>query len=188
MNPALTVGGTPLYPMGGLLDQSQPIYRPMYGGSGLLDDGNDFKNLRRDFAGGLLNGMQYDPNRTRGTFFNPIAPSGIYTTDQDQATTVTEAEEVAPLTNRDALNLMYGSELGRDYTELAGRPGRQAYYAQLILGDGQGIAPGNRDMYRDNLLAGLDLDAEYDPSADKWKDLMNRMNADVRSGGGDGGA
>jgi hypothetical protein len=35
-NPALTVGGTPLYPTGGLLDPSRPVYRPNDGSAGLL--------------------------------------------------------------------------------------------------------------------------------------------------------
>lgn len=188
-NPALTAGGTPLYPMGGLLNPSLPVYRPVYGGGGLLDEGRDFQHLRNNFAGGLLNGFQYNPNRSAGgTYMSPIAPSGIYTTNPDEATTVTEGDEVSPLTNRDALTLMYGTQLGQDYTELSGLPQQQAYYAQLILGDGSGIAPGNRDRYRDNLLGGLDLDATYDPTAENWKSLMNRMNASVRSGGGDGGA
>ena len=53
-NPALTVGGTPLYPTGGLLDPSRPVYRPNDGSAGLLTQPN-MDNLINNFAGGILN-------------------------------------------------------------------------------------------------------------------------------------
>ena len=36
-NPAMTVDGVPLYPMQGTMDSTLPIYRPQYGGGGLLN-------------------------------------------------------------------------------------------------------------------------------------------------------
>ena len=72
----IKVGGNTLYPvLGGLLND-QLIYRPEYGGGSLLDDGKDFQDVRANFAGGLLNGAQYNPATNK---FEPIAPSGLFT-------------------------------------------------------------------------------------------------------------
>ena len=172
---ALTVGGVPLYQKaGGILD-GLDVIRPEYGGAGLLDDGARFANLRRNFAGGLLNGFQYNPNAALGeTMLRPIAPSGVYTADPSQATVVTEADPGRRLTYRDALTLMYGPLIGRDVTEMSGGPQAQAQLLNHVLDGGR---------------SGVDLEAAYDPSAEPWKKLVNRLGAagNARSGGGDGG-
>lgn len=72
----INVGGNTLYPVGGGLLNDQLIYRPEYGGGSLLDDGKDFQDVRANFAGGLLNGAQYNPATNK---FEPIAPSGLFT-------------------------------------------------------------------------------------------------------------
>lgn len=153
-NPALTVGGTPLYPMGGLLDPSLPVYRPEYGGGGLLNDGQDFANLRRDFAGGILNGFQYDPTRSSGSFFNAIAPSGVYTANPDEATTVTESgSDVRPLTFQDVLDIKFNPRERQMFMDVFG---------------------GTEDDGKTLSIVGLDLSQAYDPENEKWKDAMTR--------------
>ena len=72
----INVNGNTLYPSPGGLLNDQLIYRPEYGGGGLLDNGADFQNVRTNFAGGILNGAQYNPATNT---FQPIAPSGEFT-------------------------------------------------------------------------------------------------------------
>jgi hypothetical protein len=101
-NPALTVGGTPLYPQAGLLDSTRPVYRPEYGNSGLLSQPK-MDNLIRNFAGGLLNGYQVGSTPdANGRYFTPIAPSGVYTTNPGDATTVTDNRAPGAVSSRTA--------------------------------------------------------------------------------------
>ena len=72
----INVNGNTLYPSPGGLLNDQLIYRPEYGGGGLLDNGADFQNVRTNFAGGILNGAQYNPATNT---FQSIAPSGEFT-------------------------------------------------------------------------------------------------------------
>ena len=84
----ITVNGNTLYPSPGGLLNDQLIYRPEYGGGGLLDNGADFQDVRTNFAGGILNGAQYNPATNT---FQPIAPSGEFTgTPPDGMTQPTE--------------------------------------------------------------------------------------------------
>ena len=152
MNPSMTIGGTPLYPMAGTVNPDLPIYRPEYGGGGLLNDGRDFQNLRRTFAGGLLNGAQYDPNTNQ---FNAIAPSGIYTTNPDQAAPVTD-EGVSSdyrLTFRDVIDMRFDPRERQMFMDVFG--GTES--------DGRTLS-----------IVGLDLDQGYDPSDEKWLDALSR--------------
>ena len=71
-----TIGGRTVYPRAGNIINDFTIYRPEYGGAGLLDDGADFANVRSTFAGGLLEGAQYNPNTNR---FEAVMPSGEFT-------------------------------------------------------------------------------------------------------------
>lgn len=106
-NPAMSVGGVPLYPMAGGLLSGTPVIRPAYGGAGLLNDGEDFADVRKNFAGGLLNGFQYNPRPMQGqAMFQPIAPSGMYTTDQSQASTVEENNPSRGMTFADAFGIL----------------------------------------------------------------------------------
>jgi len=179
-----SVNGTPLYPVQGLLDPNRYVYRPEMGNSGLLDD-KQYGNLIQNFAGGLLNGYQESstPNE-QGQYFTPIAPSGVYTTDQSKGTTVTDEKPTA-LTNKDALTFMLGSKVGGDHTR---GHDEQMYYANLLLGE-VGLEKATQDAYRKNFLNGVDLDAAYDPTDPKWKKMMQSFGAmnNTRSGGGDGG-
>ncbi len=172
----LTVGGVPLYPVaGGLLDGIDVI-RPEYGGAGLLNDGAGFTNLRRTFAGGLLNGIQYNPHAGRGEpMLHPIAPSGVYTADPDQGVAVTEPSMPPALTFRDALTLMYGPLVGRDTAEMGGGSQLQAMLVNDVL---QG---------RDTRW--MDLDGAFDPDDESWTALVRRIGlaGNARGGGGDGG-
>lgn len=161
MNPAMTIGGFPLYPMAGTADPSLPIYRPEYGGGGLLNDGRDFQDVRRNFAGGLLNGMQYDPGSNR---FNAIAPSGVYTTDQTQGT-ASSGDKPRGLTFRDAIEFTFSD------------PRRNQQFWDVFGGaDGDTLSQ-----------VGLNLDDEYDPTNDKWKQAVRMVELfgdSTTSGGG----
>ena len=162
MNPSMTIGGFPLYPMAGTVDPSLPIYRPEYGGGGLLNDGRDFEDVRQNFAGGLLNGMQYDPYSNR---FNAIAPSGVYTTDQTQGTASSGGDKPRGLTFRDAIGFTFSD------------PRRNRQFWDVFGGaDGDTLSQ-----------VGLNLDDEYDPTNDKWKQAVRMVELfgdSTTSGGG----
>lgn len=176
--PALTVGGTPLYPQGGLLDQSRPVYRPEYGNAGLLNQ-PQMDNLVSNFAGGLLNGYQVGSTPdANGRYFTPIAPSGIYTTDPGDATTVTD-NRTTP-----------GSGLSfRDYIAARYGPGD-------LHGGDQDVFLGNlmgNEAFRKNIEQqwGASLDDAYDPSSDFWKTLtshLGKIGGNIWQGRGDDGA
>ena len=92
MSSRFNVGGTTLYPVAGNILNDQLIYRPEYGGAGLLDDGKDFANVRSTFAGGVLDGAQYNPTTNR---FEAITPSGEFTTQLGSAAPITGGDEGA---------------------------------------------------------------------------------------------
>ena len=77
-NGILNVDGLNLYPQASGFRPDLRIVRPEFGGYGLLDDGEsqDWKNFRDNFAGGILNGYQYDP--FGGHTISPINPSGVF--------------------------------------------------------------------------------------------------------------
>ncbi len=77
-NGILNVDGLNLYPQASGFNPDLRIVRPEFGGYGLLDDGEsqDWQNFRDNFAGGILNGYQYDP--FGGHTISPINPSGVY--------------------------------------------------------------------------------------------------------------
>lgn len=161
-NPALTVGGAPLYPMGGVLDPSRPVYRPEMGSSGLLST-DDWNNLVRDFAGGLLNGYQVGATPDQyGRYITPIAPSGMFSTDPGQTTTVTDNRDTpgSGITFRDALMFQYGdpNAYGND----------QNVFRHNLL---------NNEVFRQNIedTWGAKLDDPYDPSSEFWKNLLTHM-------------
>ena len=86
---SINIGGTTAFPRAGTVLNDFTIYRPEYGGAGLLNDGADFANVRSTFAGGLLEGAQYNPATNR---FEAVAPSGEYTTNAGMAAAVSESE------------------------------------------------------------------------------------------------
>lgn len=174
--PALTVGGTPLYPQGGLLDQSRPVYRPEYGNAGLLNQ-PDMNNLVSKFAGGLLNGYQVGSTPdANGRYFTPVAPSGVYTTNPGSATTVTD--------NRSTPG---GGLSFRDYIAARFGPGN-------LYGGEQDVFLGHlmtNDSFRKKVEKqwGANLDDAYDPSSDFWKTLtshLGKIGGNVWQGGPDG--
>lgn len=154
VSPAMTVGGVPLYRMAGGLLSGTPVIRPEYGGGGLLSDGDDFEELRRNFAGGLLSGFQYNPNAGQGeSMLQAIAPSGVYTTDAEQATTV-EENKSRGMTFADAFGIL-------------------AAQADPMMLNTDGRYAVNASDGFEHLLksAGIDLDpgASYDPSDENFK-------------------
>ena len=73
-----TIGGFPVFPVDpGLIDAT--IFRPEYGGTGLLgDEGERFAPVRANFAGGMLEGFQIDPVTMMPRL---VKPSGLFTAD-----------------------------------------------------------------------------------------------------------
>ena len=81
----MRVGGSLLYPAAPNVPNDELIYRPEYGGGGLLNDGKNFYdpgNVGATFAGGSLLGQYYDASTNT---FKPLQPSGVYTSDPAQA-------------------------------------------------------------------------------------------------------
>lgn len=81
----MRVGGSLLYPVAPNVPNDELIYRPEYGGGGLLNDGKNFYdpgNVGATFAGGSLLGQYYDASTNT---FKPLQPSGVYTSDPAQA-------------------------------------------------------------------------------------------------------
>lgn len=161
-SPAMTVGGTPLYPQGGLLDPNLPVYRPMYGGGGLLNGGEDFQYLRNNFAGGLLNGAQYNPATNQIT---PIAPSGVYTANPDDAASVQETgdDNARGLTYRDAFAIKYGTQGQRglrmppDLMDALSQDDSKGRFKQLFGFE-------------------FDADAAFDPASEDYKKLDEMLS------------
>lgn len=164
-NQQINVGGNTLYPTQGLLNPNMPIIRPEYGQSGLLDTG-DMDNLVRDFAGGLLNGYQVNTSQAdaNGMYVNPIAPSGVYTTDPNQAASSQPQQQGSGLSFSDALHLMQGNGLGQTIQDRSNFTDPKQLF----------------DVY------GLDPEAEFDPNNKEWQRLSSYFTPG-RSGGGDGG-
>jgi len=150
--------------MQGLLDPNRPVYRPAYGTSGLLDSG-DMDNLVRDFAGGLLNGYQVSnaPN-AQGQYVTPIAPSGVYTTNPDQAAPSTPEDQGSGLTLYDALTLKYGADpVGR----MKGGYGVTTHLLDPVH------AGQRKKMYAD--AYGVDFDAAYNPNDEKQAKFLTAL-------------
>ena len=101
------IGGMPVNPVGSSLISDALIYRPDYGGAGLLDDGADFEPLRNSFAGGMLAGYQIDP---MSGMPRTVAPSGVYAFDptkppEDKAT---EGQGEGDFTITDLMKMQLG--------------------------------------------------------------------------------
>lgn len=177
MNPAMTFGGTDLYQQAPYVDPNLPVYRPDRDSSGLLNDA-EMDNLTRSFAGGLLNGYQYDPTgnfggsdpANGGQYFRAIEPSGIYTADPEQGvSTETPTGPTGPSVF-DAARLMYGSN------PRGPRGGG---------GDGVGgilnatSADDIADNYREAF--GVDVGATYDPSDPKQRKFFETLQRDYQA-------
>lgn len=170
-NQQITVGGNTLYPTQGLLDPNRDVYRPVQGTSGLLSSG-EMDNLVRDFAGGLLNGYQVSstPN-DQGMYVTPIAPSGVYTTNPDQAAPSTpEADQGGGLSLYDAIALKYGA---RPMGPMRGGIGS----ITNLLDPAQ--APGRKKLYADAF--GVDFDAPYNPNDEGQKKLLASLQRDYET-------
>ena len=83
-----TIGGRTVYPRAGNIINDFTIYRPEYGGAGLLDDGADFANVRSTFAGGLLE----VPNITLIQTVLKQLPSGEFTDNPLLAQPITDGD------------------------------------------------------------------------------------------------
>ena len=81
----MRVGGSLLYPVAPNVPNDELIYRPEYGGGGLLNSGRDFYkpgNVGATFNQGSLLGQYYDASTNT---FKPLQPSGVYTTNPEDA-------------------------------------------------------------------------------------------------------
>jgi len=86
----MRVGGSLLYPVAPNVPNDELIYRPEYGGGGLLNNGRDFYkpgNVGSTFAGGSLLGQYYDASTNT---FKPLQPSGVYTTNPEDAANIAD--------------------------------------------------------------------------------------------------
>jgi len=86
----MRVGGSLLYPVAPNVPNDELIYRPDYGGGGLLNNGRDFYkpgNAGATFDGGSLLGRYYDASTN--TFKN-LQPSGVYTTNPEDAANIAD--------------------------------------------------------------------------------------------------
>tara|TARA_Y100001937_G_scaffold37558_1_gene53580 strand:+ start:516 stop:1196 length:681 start_codon:yes stop_codon:yes gene_type:complete len=86
----MRVGGSLLYPVAPNVPNDELIYRPEYGGGGLLNSGRDFYkpgNVGSTFAGGSLLGQYYDASTNT---FKPLQPSGVFTTNPDDAANIAD--------------------------------------------------------------------------------------------------
>jgi len=86
----MRVGGSLLYPVAPNVPNDELIYRPEYGGGGLLNSGRDFYkpgNVGSTFAGGSLLGQYYDASTNT---FKPLQPSGVFTTNPEDAANVAD--------------------------------------------------------------------------------------------------
>lgn len=84
----MRVGGSLLYPVAPNVPNDELIYRPEYGGGGLLNNGRDFYKpggVGATFNQGSLLGRYYDASTN--TFKN-LQPSGVYTTNPEDAANI----------------------------------------------------------------------------------------------------
>ncbi len=165
LDPALTVNGTGLYPMGGSLLSGVPVIRPERGDLEALFGTGDRLDLAQDaidnIAGGIFRGVQYNPNAGRGeAMLQPIAPTGLFTTDPSQGVQVRENQRPnRGLTFRDALGLMYG-------------PGRDMPPALFeALG-----SKNSKGRFGDLFGMKFDVDASFDPSNKDWQKLSGMLD------------
>jgi hypothetical protein len=178
--PDFTVNGTDLYRQAPYVDPSRPVYRPVTNRSGLLDD-TKTNTLIQNFAGGLLNGYQYNPNAGPGQAqIAPTTPSGVYTADPDQAAPPAETGGMPQMTFGDAFGLAFAPYMNRDPMEAGGSEQAMRWYSQLAA---------NNPSYVANRFGGLDLSQQYDPKNEQFQALMRDISQQggVRGGGGDGG-
>ena len=130
----MRVGGSLLYPVAPNIPNDELIYRPEYGGGGLLDEGRNFYkpgNVGADFAGGSLLGQYYDAATNT---FKPLQPSGVYTTNPEDAAT-TEGNG-GPGGGAFSLSDLMGFEGAFREANLGGYPYQSIFTAFEDMGDG----------------------------------------------------
>jgi len=164
LDPALTVGGQPLYPMAGQMMPGVPVYRPERGdldalfGSGQAQD--DARTSINNIAGGILNGYQVNPNAGQGQpMLQAIAPSGMFTGDPSQASQVQDNRRPERgLTYRDAFALQFNRN----------NPMPPALFEALGEKDSKG-------RFKDLFGFSFDADAAFDPSSEDYQKLSGML-------------
>ena len=131
----MRVGGSLLYPVAPNVPNDELIYRPEYGGGGLLNSGRDFYkpgNVGADFAGGSLLGQYYDPSTNT---FKPLQPSGVFTTNPEDAA-ITDGSGGGPGGGAFTLGDLMGFEGALRQANFGGRPYESVFTAFEDMGDG----------------------------------------------------
>ena len=129
----MRVGGSLLYPVAPNVPNDELIYRPEYGGGGLLDEGRNFYepgNVGADFDGGSLLGQYYDAATNT---FKPLQPSGVYTTNPDEANI---ADDTRTGGGAFSLKELMGFEGAFREANLGGYPYQSIFTAFEDMGDG----------------------------------------------------
>jgi len=157
----MRVGGSLLYPVASNVPNDESIYRPEYGGGGLLNDGKDFYkpgNVGADFAGGSLLGQYYDAATNT---FKPLQPSGVYTTNPEDAAT-TEGNG-GPGGGAFSLSELMGFEGAFRGANLAGYPYQSIFTAFEDMGDGTYDIRKTTPNVFDSAFRGMDAEGNVVP-------------------------
>ena len=129
----MRVGGSLLYPVAPNVPNDELIYRPEYGGGGLLNSGKDFYNpgnVGSTFAGGSLLGQYYDASTNT---FKPLQPSGVYTSDPAQAG---DADDTKTGGGAFTLSDLMGFEGALRQANFGDQPYQSVFTAFEDMGDG----------------------------------------------------
>ena len=154
----MRVGGSLLYPVASNVPNDELIYRPEYGGGGLLNDGKNFYdpgNVGSTFAGGSLLGQYYDASTNT---FKPLQPSGVYTSDPAQAG---DADDTRTGGGAFTLSDLMGFEGALRQANFGDQPYESVFTAFEDMGDGTyDIRP---STFFSDYLFGKDADGKSVP-------------------------
>ena len=130
----MRVGGSLLYPVASNVPNDELIYRPEYGGGGLLNDGKNFYdpgNVGSTFAGGSLLGQYYDASTNT---FKPLQPSGVFTTNPEDAANI--ADDTRTGGGAFTLSDLMGFEGALRQANFGDQPYESVFTAFEDMGDG----------------------------------------------------
>ena len=155
----MRVGGSLLYPVAPNVPNDELIYRPEYGGGGLLNSGRDFYkpgNVGSTFAGGSLLGQYYDASTNT---FKPLQPSGVYTTNPEDAANI--ADDTRTGGGAFTLSDLMGFEGALRQANFGEQPYQSVFTAFEDMGDGTyDIRP---STFFSDYLFGKDADGKSVP-------------------------
>ena len=157
----MRVGGSLLYPVAPNVPNDELIYRPEYGGGGLLNNGRDFYkpgNVGSTFAGGSLLGQYYDASTNT---FKPLQPSGVYTTNPEDAANI--ADDTRTGGGAFTLKDLMSFEGALRQANFGEQPYQSVFTAFEDMGDGTyDIRKGGSNVFND-ILFGRDAEGNSVP-------------------------